>query len=54
MMTVQIYNKARKLMKEAGVKTIQRRKYKVTTHSNHKQPVFDNLLNWEFSVAQPD
>ncbi len=47
-------NKAGKLMKEAGVKARQRRKYKVTTNSNHKQPVFDNLLNREFDVAQPD
>lgn len=47
-------NKARKLMKEAKVKAKQRRKYKVTTNSNHKQPVFDNLLNRKFAVAQPD
>ncbi len=47
-------NKARKLMKEAGVKAKQRRKYKATTNSNHKQPVFENLLNREFEVAQPD
>ncbi len=47
-------NKARKLMNEAGVKARQRRKYKVTTNSNHKQPVFDNLVNREFDVAQPD
>jgi len=47
-------NKARKLMNEADVKARQRRKYKVTTNSNHKQPVFDNLVNREFDVAQPD
>ena len=47
-------DKARKLMREAGVKARQLRKYKVTTNSNHKQPVFDNLLNREFDVAQPD
>lgn len=47
-------NKARKLMKEANVKVKQRRKYKVTTNSNHKQPVFDNLLNRDFAVAQTD
>jgi len=47
-------NKARKLMKEAKVKAKQCRKYKVTTNSNHKQPVFENLLNREFEVAQPD
>ena len=47
-------NKARKLMKEAGVQVKHRKKYKVTTNSNHKQPVFDNVLNRQFDVAQPD
>ena len=47
-------NKARKLMKEANVKARQRKKFKVTTHSNHKQPVFDNLLERQFDVPQPD
>lgn len=47
-------NKARKLMKEAHVRVRQRKKYKVTTHSNHNQPVFDNLLDRQFNVAQID
>ena len=47
-------SKARQLMKESGVKARQRRKYKVTTSSNYKQPVFYNLVNREFDVAQPD
>ena len=47
-------NKARKLMREAGVKARQRRKYKVTTNSSHQQPVYENLLNREFAVAEPD
>ena len=47
-------NKARKLMREANVQARQRKKYKVTTNSNHRQPVFDNLLNREFDVAEPD
>ena len=44
--------KARKLMREAGVKVLQRKKYKVTTNSNHKQPLYENLLQREFDVAQ--
>ena len=36
-------NKARKLMREAGVQVRHRKKFKVTTNSDHKQPVFDNL-----------
>ena len=33
-------DKARKLMKEAGVQVKHRKKYKVTTDSDHEQPVF--------------
>lgn len=47
-------NKARKLMREAGVQVRQRRKYPVTTNSNHQQPVFDNLLSRQFNVPQTD
>lgn len=47
-------SKARKLMKEAGVQVNHRKKYKVTTDSNHQQPVFENKLNRQFAVAQPD
>lgn len=46
--------KAKKLMKEAGVQVRHRKKYKVTTDSNHQQPVFENVLNRQFDVAQPD
>jgi transposase InsO family protein len=47
-------NKARRLMREAGVRVRHRKKYKVTTNSNHKQPVFDNLLSRQFEVPCPD
>ena len=47
-------NKARKLMKEAGVQVRHRNKHKVTTNSQHKQPVFDNLLQRQFEVPQLD
>ena len=47
-------NKARTLMKEAGVQARYRKKYKVTTNSEHSQPVFANLLNRQFEVAQPN
>ncbi len=47
-------NKARKLMREAGVQVRHRKKYKVTTNSNHKQPVFDNLLERQFHASQTD
>jgi putative transposase len=44
--------KARKLMEEAGVRARYRKKYKVTTNSKHKQPIFENILNRQFVVDQ--
>jgi transposase InsO family protein len=41
-------------MREAGVQVRCRKKYKVTTDSNHKQPVFENKLNRQFDVEAPD
>lgn len=46
--------KAKKLMDEAGVKVRSRKKYKVTTNSDHKQPVFENVLDRRFEVNEPD
>ncbi|SDY91223.1 HTH-like domain-containing protein [Nitrosomonas sp. Nm58] len=46
--------KARILMREAGVHVKYRKKYKVTTISKHKQPVFENRLNRQFDVANPN
>ena len=42
------------LMREAGVQFKHRKKYKVTTNSNHKQPVFENKLNRQFDVEAPN
>lgn len=46
--------KAKRLMKEAGVAVKHKKKYKVTTNSNHKLPLFENLLERQFDVAGPD
>ncbi|WP_458259777.1 IS3 family transposase [Legionella pneumophila] len=43
--------KTRRLMREANILVRYRKKYKVTTNSNHKQPVFDNVLNRQFQPA---
>lgn len=42
------------LMRKANVFVRYRRKYKVTTNSNHKQPVFENILNRQFQVDKPN
>ncbi len=46
--------KVRNLMKEAGVCVRHRKKYKATTNSNHKQPIFENKLDRQFDVANLD
>ena len=43
-----------KLMKEVGVWVRSKKKHKVTTDSNHKLPLFDNLLDRQFDVATPN
>ena len=47
-------NKARKLMREAGVSVRRKKKYKVTTDSGHKNPVYPNVLKRQFNVSQID
>ncbi len=44
----------RTLMKEAGICVRRRKKYKLTTNSDHKQPVFDNVLSRDFDAQKPD
>lgn len=46
--------KAKKLMLEANVQVRHRRKYMVTTNSKHTLPVYENLLNRQFTVNRPD
>jgi len=47
-------NKTRRLMKEAKVWVRYRKKYKVTTNSNHKKPLFNNELNRQFKIESPN
>ena len=37
-----------------GVQARSKKKFKNTTNSNHRHPVFENELNREFSVKQKD
>jgi transposase InsO family protein len=43
-----------RLMKENGIKGRQKRRFKVTTDSQHDYPVAPNLLNRQFNVKQPN
>jgi len=42
------------IMKKAGLVARHRKKYKVTTDSEHSHPIAPNLLNRDFSVGLPD
>lgn len=41
-----------KLMRKECLRSIVRRKYRVTTNSSHKYPVVENILNREFNVQE--
>lgn len=43
-----------RLMREMGLKAIQKKKYKRTTDSNHNLPINDNLINRNFNINQPN
>ncbi len=47
-------HQARSLMREAGVWVRYRRRYRVTTDSNHRQPVFPNRLERDFEAKAPN
>ena len=47
-------NRVARLMREAGLIAIQKRKFKATTNSNHNWPVAPNLLERNFSVDEPN
>jgi transposase InsO family protein len=44
----------RRIRKRLGIRCKQKRRFKVTTHSNHGLPVTENLLNQDFKVYQPN
>lgn len=47
-------NRVHRLMRENGIFSKTRRKYKATTNSNHNLPVAENILNREFTAARPN
>ena len=46
--------KAKKLMEEAGLQVKSRKRFKVTTDSNHAKPLFGNVLNRDFAPQGPN
>jgi len=43
-----------RLMRENGIRARHKRRYRVTTDSQHKLPVAPNLLNREFTATEPN
>ena len=46
--------KVRRLMRDLGLKAKRRRRFKVTTESNHRYPVASNILDRNFDVSAPN
>ena len=46
-------NRIARLMRENGIFSRLRRKYKATTHSNHHLPIAPNLLDQDFTAVDP-
>ena len=46
--------RVRRLMQAAGLKARVRKRYKLTTMSDHDQPVANNLLNRQFAAEAPN
>jgi putative transposase len=46
--------KTAQLMKEAGVWVRYKKKYKATTNSDHKKPIYDNVLKQDFVTQKPN
>jgi putative transposase len=46
--------RARTLMRKAGVRVKYRKKFKITTDSNHKLPVAPNILERNFTTDRPN
>jgi transposase InsO family protein len=47
-------HRVERLMREAGIRSKVRRKFKKTTDSNHRHPVAPNLLEQDFKVNAPN
>ena len=43
-----------RLMQSLGIQAKTAKKFKVTTYSNHQEPIAPNLLDQEFHVDQPN
>jgi transposase InsO family protein len=47
-------NRVARIMREAGIRSRRRKKFKATTNSRHNLPVAANLLDQDFTAETPD
>jgi len=47
-------NRVARVMREAGIVAVQKRKFRLTTNSKHNYPVWPNILERNFSVDRPN
>ncbi len=47
-------NRVARIMREAGIRSRRKKKFKATTNSRHSLPVADNLLGQNFTAETPD
>jgi putative transposase len=47
-------NRVARIMREAGIRSRTKKKFKATTNSQHNLPVAPNLLNQDFTAQAPD
>ena len=48
------HKRVERLMKENGLYSKIKKKFKITTHSKHKRPVAENLIKMDFSAPAPN
>ena len=47
-------NRVARIMRQAGIRSRTKKKFKATTNSRHNFPIAPNLLNQDFTVDAPD
>lgn len=47
-------NRVARIMREAGIRSRRKKKFKATTNSRHNLPVAENLLDQDFAAKTPD
>lgn len=48
------HKRVERLMKKHGIHSKIRKKFKVTTHSKHKRPIAENLIQMDFKASSPN